>query len=301
MKQSVQERDLRGLDAEHVKLQQKQVKRKRGSDMMYQFTDDCLIGVEKLDNEHRELFRIINDAMELLGNEFKEDKYDDIVQLLKELRDYADYHFRHEEQYMEEINHPELLIQKRQHMEFAAKMNELNTIVDFREQHEVLEELLKYLVTWLYRHIIGSDIMIGKLQPVEEWTKQPKFVFTEEYYTGIAFVDEEHKELFRIIEDVNQVIVHEYVHDKYDEIVRLLEELKNYTHYHFNDEEEYMEKIGYAGLEAQKQAHDVFIRRLEELDLEEIDDHQQQTLEELMEFLTGWLVNHILHMDKKIK
>lgn len=269
--------------------------------MMYQFTDDCLIGVEKLDNEHRELFRIINDAMELLGNEFKEDKYDDIVQLLKELRDYADYHFRHEEQYMEEIKHPELLIQKRQHMEFAAKMNELNTIVDFREQHEVLEELLKYLVTWLYRHIIGSDIMIGKLQPVEEWTKQPKFVFTEEYYTGIAFVDEEHKELFRIIEDVNQVIVHEYVHDKYDEIVRLLEELKNYTHYHFNDEEEYMEKIGYAGLEAQKQAHDVFIRRLEELDLEEIDDHQQQTLEELMEFLTGWLVNHILHMDKKIK
>ena len=31
MKQSVRERDLRGLDAEHVKLQQKQVKRKEGA------------------------------------------------------------------------------------------------------------------------------------------------------------------------------------------------------------------------------------------------------------------------------
>lgn len=268
---------------------------------MYQFTEDCLIGVEQLDNEHRELFRIINDAMELLGNEFKEDKHDDIVKLLSELKDYTEYHFRHEEKYMEKINHPELLIQKRQHMEFTAKMSELDAIVDFREQYEVLDELLKYLVTWLYRHIIGSDIMIGKMMPVEQWEKQSKFVFSEEYYTGIDFVDEEHQELFRIIEDVNHVIVNDYVHDKYDEIVRLLEELKNYTQYHFKDEEEYMEKIGYDGLEAQKKAHDAFISRLEELDLEEIDDNQQQTLEELMEFLTGWLVNHILYMDKKIK
>lgn len=268
---------------------------------MYEFTDDCLIGVEKLDNEHRELFRIINEAMRLLGNEFKEDKYDDIVQILNELKDYTEYHFRHEEKYMEEINHPELLLQKRQHMEFTTKINELDAIVDFREQHEVLEELLKYLVTWLYRHIIGSDIMIGKMMPMEQWEKQPQFVFSDEYYTGIEFVDNEHKELFRIIEDVNQVIMNDYVHDKYDEIVRLLEELKNYTQYHFNDEEEYMVKIGYEGLGAQKKAHDAFINRLEELDLEEIDDNQQQTLEELMEFLTSWLVNHILHMDKKIK
>lgn len=268
---------------------------------MYEFTDDCLIGVEKLDNEHRELFRIINEAMSLLGNEFKEDKYDDIVQILNELKDYTEYHFRHEEKYMEEIKHPELLLQKRQHMEFTTKINELDAIVDFREQHEVLEELLKYLVTWLYRHIIGSDIMIGKMMPMEQWEKQPKFVFSDEYYTGINFVDDEHKELFRIIEDVNQVIMNDYVHDKYDEIVRLLEELKNYTQYHFNDEEEYMTKIGYEGLGAQKKAHDAFINRLEELDLEEIDDNQQQTLEELMEFLTSWLVNHILHMDKKIK
>ncbi|MCD7725570.1 MAG: bacteriohemerythrin [Clostridiales bacterium] len=268
---------------------------------MYQFTDDCLIGVKQLDNEHRELFRIINEAMSLLGNEWKEDKYDDLVQILKELKEYTQYHFQHEEKYMEEIHHPELPVQKRQHREFTAKINELDAIVDFREQQEVLDELLKYLVTWLYRHILGSDIMIGKMEPVENWGRDRKFVLPEEYYTGIDFVDEEHKELFRIIDDVNHVIMNDYVHDKYDEIVRLLEELKNYTQYHFQDEEKYMEQIGYSGLEAQKRAHSAFISRLEELDLEEADDHQQQTLEGLMEFLTEWLVNHILHMDKKIK
>lgn len=36
------------------------------------------------------------------------------------------------------------------------------------------------------------------------------------------------------------------------------------------------------------------------MNFEHIDEHQQETLEEMMEFLTEWLVNHILHSDKKI-
>jgi hemerythrin len=36
------------------------------------------------------------------------------------------------------------------------------------------------------------------------------------------------------------------------------------------------------------------------MDLNEIDDNQQIALEEIMEFLTEWLLNHIMHMDKKI-
>ena len=118
--------------------------------------------------------------------------------------------------------------------------------------------------------------------------------------TGISLVDEEHKELFRIIGEVYRVIMEEYLHDKYDEIVRLLEELKDYTKFHFADEENYMQSIQYEGLAAQKRAHDAFVARLEEMNFEHIDEHQQETLEEMMEFLTEWLVNHILHSDKKI-
>ena len=32
---------------------------------MYQFTEDCLIGIEEIDNEHRKLFTLINEAAEL--------------------------------------------------------------------------------------------------------------------------------------------------------------------------------------------------------------------------------------------
>ena len=139
--------------------------------------------------------------------------------------------------------------------------------------------------------------MIGKLKPSEERTAPE---FTDKYLTGISIVDKEHKELFRIIGDVYRVMTDEMAVDKYDEIVRLLEELREYTKFHFQDEELYMESIHYEGLKAQRRAHEAFVSRLEEMDLEHIDDNQQETLEDLMEFLTEWLVNHILHSDKKI-
>ena len=59
-----------------------------------------------------------------------------------------------------------------------------------------------------------------------------------------------------------------------------------------------MESIHYPGLEAQKIAHEIFELKLENLNLEHVDDNQQEYLEELMEFLFGWLSNHILKTDK---
>lgn len=59
-------------------------------------------------------------------------------------------------------------------------------------------------------------------------------------------------------------------------------------------------KIGYSGLEAQKVAHQAFVDRLNEVNLEAVDGDQEGYLHELIEFLLGWLANHILKMDKKI-
>ncbi len=90
---------------------------------MYHFTDDCLIGVEEIDNEHRELFRIINETQELLDNQILNDKYDRILETVDRLDRYAEEHFRHEEAYMESIHHPELALQKKQHLFFCDKIN----------------------------------------------------------------------------------------------------------------------------------------------------------------------------------
>ena len=53
-------------------------------------------------------------------------------------------------------------------------------------------------------------------------------------------------------------------------------------------------------LAAQKLAHESFVERLAEINMEEVDDSQHEYLCELIDFLLGWLKNHILKMDKKI-
>jgi hemerythrin len=113
-------------------------------------------------------------------------------------------------------------------------------------------------------------------------------------------VDEEHKKLFDIIRETNDVIHAELLHDKYDAIINILNELKEYTVIHFSDEEKYMESISYEGLELQRIAHNAFVDRLNEIDLNDMDDNQSEYLDDLIEFLLGWLINHIQKMDKKI-
>ncbi|MGN0152930.1 MAG: bacteriohemerythrin [Lachnospiraceae bacterium] len=270
---------------------------------MFQFTEDCILGVEQIDEEHRHLFDLINEGIDMLHGEHIGDQYEDIKDLLAELEDYADEHFTHEEAYMERICDPELILQRTQHMFFREKIREctFQNIDEEENQKQVLEDLMMFLAKWLYHHILGSDIMIGKLPPLEEWMiRENPCEFTEEYLTGIEMIDKEHQELFRIIEKANMLVKSWTTGDKYDDIMEILGELKEYTKYHFSDEEEYMAAIHYEGLEAQKRAHEAFVDKIENILVEEIDENPQEYLERLMEFLLGWLINHILHTDKKI-
>ena len=83
-------------------------------------------------------------------------------------------------------------------------------------------------------------------------------------------------------------------------IIEILDELKDYTIQHFSDEEEYMESIHYEGLPAQKRAHEAFVDKLENIDRDAIKKNPKEYIQQLLEFLLGWLINHILHTDKKI-
>lgn len=271
---------------------------------MFEFTKDIEIGIELIDEEHRHLFDLINEGLELLHNEFIIDKYDHVKDLVERLEDYATVHFAHEEAYMEEIRDPELIKQRIQHNHFRDRMNQYSVadISENEDQQKILEELLNFVAKWLYGHIVASDSMIGHLPPMEEWmVRENPCEFTEEYVTGIAIVDAEHKELFRISDKVYQMAKQGVSENDYEEIVSILGELKNYAQEHFADEEAYMEKVGYEGLEVQRRAHRAFIAEVEEISLEDIKHNTQDYFQSLTEFLIGWLINHILYMDKKIE
>lgn len=121
-----------------------------------------------------------------------------------------------------------------------------------------------------------------------------------EYYTGIEAIDMEHKKLFEIANQAYELLTNQFIPDKYDYILEVVEELKNYTKYHFGHEEEYMHSISYKRYLSQKVAHTDFIEKLDNLNIEQIDENQREILLELLEFLNTWLVEHIYKQDKLI-
>lgn len=127
-----------------------------------------------------------------------------------------------------------------------------------------------------------------------------KYEFTKDYHTGIDFIDEEHAKLFEIANRAYDLLTNQFVTDKYDAIVAVLEELRDYTKYHFNHEEEYMKSINYSKRFSQLHQHTQFISKLESYNLKEIDVNQQEGLLEILDFLALWLQSHIKGMDKKI-
>ncbi len=126
------------------------------------------------------------------------------------------------------------------------------------------------------------------------------YVFKDEYKTGIDRIDEEHHRLFEIADKAYEILMDEFIPDKYDYIVEILNELKEYAGTHFEHEEEYMAEIGYKKLFTHKVEHHDFVEKLNEYDLAVMDENQKETILELLEFLNNWLVDHILKNDKQI-
>jgi hemerythrin-like metal-binding domain len=126
------------------------------------------------------------------------------------------------------------------------------------------------------------------------------YEFKEEFRTGIKEIDQEHQKLFEIADKAYTTLMDRFIPDKYDYIVEILNELKEYALTHFQHEEEYMMSINYKKLFSQKVEHQDFVDKIASYDLDKLDENQKDSIVEILDFLNSWLVNHILKSDKLI-
>lgn len=128
--------------------------------MMLIWKDEYSIGVDLIDAQHRHLFEIGNDAYKLLRDEFYIDKYDSIIQILEDLRQYAKFHFQSEENYMMSINSDQLPSQKIAHADFVKQIDD----VDFRSidenPKEYIDKILSFVFNWILEHVLLKDKLI---------------------------------------------------------------------------------------------------------------------------------------------
>ena len=272
---------------------------------MFQFTEDCRIGIPQIDSEHEFLFSIMNRIAETLQNGLDSDneRYQ-LEHYLEQLREYGANHFAHEEAYMAEHDDPELEHQKKAHASFVKKMAMIDLQdLNSSEKRKMLEDMILFLTKWLYHHILGSDTLIGHAWNIAD--KEAEEVddicaFTEMYWTHIPQVDNEHAKLFEIIGRAYYLVERTAGELDYDSFMGIMDELEDYTNYHFTHEEEYMESINYTGLEAQRRAHGVFLAKLADKDEAENVEDRREFVEDMLDFLFAWLSRHILKMDKLI-
>lgn len=130
--------------------------------MKYELTKEYLTGIELIDTEHGKLFDLANECYELVMNDTSDDRFDQIVALLEELRAYAATHFAHEEEYMERIQYERHFSERYQHLRFIQKLSEINLDEIDENQQEYLLGILDFLTRWLFGHIKVMDCRIPK-------------------------------------------------------------------------------------------------------------------------------------------
>ena len=122
----------------------------------------------------------------------------------------------------------------------------------------------------------------------------------DDYCVGVQSIDDQHKKLFEIANRIYDLLKNELIFDKYSKILEIVEELKSYTIYHFKSEEDYMNSIKYKRFFSQKVAHNDFVAKMESIDTDKIDNGQNEYLLGILDFVSEWLVEHIIKEDKLI-
>ncbi|MGM9973232.1 MAG: bacteriohemerythrin [Clostridiaceae bacterium] len=124
------------------------------------------------------------------------------------------------------------------------------------------------------------------------------FFWKEEYNTGIDDIDKQHKELFRISSEAYKLLKNDLRTDKYDNLIKIISDLRDYTIYHFNYEENRMAEKKCKGFFAHKLEHEAFKEKINSIDLKSIDFRQDESITELLELVYNWITDHILNTDK---
>lgn len=121
----------------------------------------------------------------------------------------------------------------------------------------------------------------------------------DEYRLEIEVIDEQHAKLFEIAGRAYDIMKDHFSIDKYDHVIAIMEELKNYAVYHFETEEQYMQSIGYRKFLSHKVQHDDFVQKVAGTDLRKVDENPEKYLLDILDFIVSWIDQHILGQDKR--
>lgn len=116
----------------------------------------------------------------------------------------------------------------------------------------------------------------------------------DKYSVGIESIDDDHRKLFHLINQFETAIRY-HTGETFEK--QALNDLLDYTRYHFDREEKMLEENGYADIAAHKDEHQKMIAKVDEF-FNDYKERGHAALEEAPGFLRDWLINHINGTDQ---
>lgn len=120
-----------------------------------------------------------------------------------------------------------------------------------------------------------------------------KLFWDEKYETGIDVIDFQHRILLERTNDLIDLVNKNEIQDNMFPILIFLED---YTHYHFDTEEQFFDSFDYINKEKHLEEHREFIKKI----IEFKEQYAKGTVKidkDLLDYLLNWLISHILGTD----
>jgi len=114
------------------------------------------LGIVEIDEQHKTMLAIINKLYDLFEDKKHEDQAE-IDKVVKEMADYAIYHFATEEKYFVMFGYENMESHIKIHDQYRAKIEEWRNIYDSNKDKKIFFEISNFLQDWWTWHINNTD------------------------------------------------------------------------------------------------------------------------------------------------
>ena len=142
---------------------------------------------------------------------------------------------------------------------------------------------------------LNNLVHIFSIDKTKKATEIEALPWKETYSVRVKTIDDHHKVLVKLINDLNNAMLYEKGRSAISSIIK---GLVDYTIFHFDYEEKMLEKNGYGDLVNHKKIHVQFVNKMKEIQ-REFDSGEKELSKDVMDFLKVWLVEHIMGTDQK--
>lgn len=131
--------------------------------MLMMWKDSYRLGVERIDQQHMELFRMTEELVSAVKDGDSVEAYQRALGFLK---DYVIYHFRDEEAYQASIHYSDMAAHQEEHRQFTQTvLNYERRLTENGFDTGTMKDLAGTVTAWLIYHVVDTDQKIVSGRP----------------------------------------------------------------------------------------------------------------------------------------